>query len=268
MVSRLIDGYAALPGWAWIVAGTLLGAIAGSFLATLVLRWPAGERVTGRSRCDTCHTPIAAAALVPVLSFIVLRGRCSACGAPIDRRHPIVETLAAAIGGTALALAPGPAGLAGALFGWLLMALALLDLEHFWLPDRLTVTLAGLGIVCAVIGLSPPLAERLVGGAAGYAGLAMIGWSYRRVRGRIGLGQGDPKLLGAIGLWLGWRALPLVLLGASLVGLAYALARLLGGRRLAADDRLPLGTLLAAASWGCWCAGAAGLLASASAMTR
>lgn len=268
MWPRLIDGYAALPGWASIAAGTVLGAIAGSFLATLVLRWPAGERVTGRSRCDACHVPIGAAALVPLLSFVALRGRCAACGAAIDRRHPIVEMLAAAIGGTALALAPGPAGLAGALFGWLLLALAVLDLEHFWLPDRLTATLAVTGLAFAAIGLPPPLAERFAGGAVGYAGLALIGWSYRRVRGRVGLGQGDPKLLGAIGLWLGWRALPLVLLGASLAGLAYAVARLLGGRRLAAGARLPLGTLLAAAAWGCWCAGAAGLLGAAFAVAR
>ena len=191
---------------------------------------------------------------------MLLRGRCGACGTAIDPRHPIVEALAAAIGGIAFALAPGSAGLGGALFGWLLLALALLDLDHFWLPDRLTATLALTGLAFGLAGLPPVLADRLIGGALGFGVLALIGFGYRRLRGRVGLGQGDLKLLGAIGLWLGWRALPLVLLGASLVGLSYAIGRLLAGRPLAATNRLPLGTLLAVAAWGCWCAGAAGWL--------
>ena len=249
-----------IPAWVGALTGAVLGAIVGSFLATLVVRWPAGEAVTGRSRCDGCRRPIGAASLVPLLSFALLRGRCAVCGTAIDPRHPIVEALAAAIGGIAFVLAPGLPGFGGALFGWLLLALALLDFEHFWLPDRLTATLALTGLAFGLAGTPPVLIERLIGAVLGFGGLALIGFGYRRLRGRIGLGQGDPKLLGAIGLWLGWRALPLVLLAASLVGIAYALVCLLAGRRLAATDRLPLGTLLAVAAWLCWCAGAAGWL--------
>ncbi|MDB5688939.1 MAG: peptidase [Sphingomonas bacterium] len=238
----------------WVLLGGLAGAIVGSFLATLVLRWPAGTGLGGRSRCDGCGRAIGAAALVPLLSYLVLRGRCRACGDSIDRRHPAIELGAAAIGAVALAIAPGPAGAAGAVFGWLLLTLAILDLEHFWLPDRLTGTLAAAGLCAGLAGVAPPLATRIIGGLVGFAALAGIGFLYARLRGRVGLGQGDPKLLGAIGLWLGWPALPLVLLGASLIGLGAVAALRLTGRRIRATDRLPLGTLMAAASWLLWCA--------------
>ncbi|MDB5684055.1 MAG: hypothetical protein JWM75_1753 [Sphingomonas bacterium] len=260
LAATAMQAQAAIPGWGWAVAGGVLGAIVGSFLATLIVRWPAGEGVGGRSRCDGCGAAIPAAALVPLLSFVALRGRCRSCAAPIDWRHPMIEAAAAAIGAVALLLAPGAAGLAGALFGWILLALALLDLEHLWLPDRLTATLAGAGLATGIAGLAPALGERLWGGVAGYAALALIGAGYARLRGRVGLGQGDPKLLGAIGLWLGWRALPLLLLGAAAIGLAAVAASALSGRRVALSDRLPLGTLMAVAAWALWAATAAGVI--------
>jgi leader peptidase (prepilin peptidase)/N-methyltransferase len=238
--------------------GGIAGAIAGSFLATLVVRWPAGEALGGRSRCDGCGRALGPAALVPLLSYVVLRGRCPRCGSRIDRRHPLVELSAAAIGAVALAIAPGPVGVAGALFGWLLLTLAILDAEHFWLPDRLTAALALAGIGAGAAGIAPSLVARLIGGAAGFAALAGIGFLYARLRGRTGLGQGDPKLLGAIGLWVGWQALPLVLLGASLTGLGVVALLRLAGRRVGAADRLPLGTLMAVAAWLWWCATASG----------
>jgi leader peptidase (prepilin peptidase)/N-methyltransferase len=246
----------ALPYWGWIAIGVVLGAIAGSFLATLVVRWPRERTLSGRSACDGCGRALRAVHLVPLLSFVLLRGRCRNCGAPIDRHHPAIEAVAALIGGSALALAPGAEGLGGAVFGWLLLTLAMLDLEHFWLPDRLTATLAVLGLAGGLAGLAPPLADRIVGGLAGFAVLAAIGAAYSRLRGRIGLGQGDPKLLGAVGLWLGWQALPLVLLGASLAGLAAVAARAAAGKSVAATDRVPLGALMAIAAWLLWCVAA------------
>jgi leader peptidase (prepilin peptidase)/N-methyltransferase len=248
-----------LPIWAWALLGAGAGALAGSFLATLAIRWPAGRTLGGRSACDGCGRTVRAVELVPLLSFLVQRGRCRGCGASIDRRHPVVEALAAGIGGTAFAAAPGAAGVAGALFGWLLLTLAILDLEHFWLPDRLTATLAAAGVAGGVAGLPPSLPDRVVGGLAGFAVLAAIGLVYARLRGRIGLGHGDPKLLGAIGLWLGWQALPLVLLGASLAGIAAVGLGALAGKRVAATDRVPLGALMAIAAWLLWCVAAIGL---------
>ena len=254
----MIDGgYSIYPA----AAGALLGLIAGSFCATLVLRWPAGRSVAGgRSRCDSCGRTLTALELVPLLGFAASRGRCRTCGAPIDRVHPAIEILAALIGAAALAVAPGWDGVAGALFGWTLLTLAALDLRHRWLPDALTLPLLGAGLVAGAAGLAPALADRVIGAAAGFGVLWLIGRGYRMARGRDGLGGGDPKLLGAIGGWLGWAALPDVVLIAALAGLAGVAAARLAGRTVSATDALPFGTLLAAAGFGAWLAGVAGWL--------
>ena len=155
------------------------------------------------------------------------------------------------IGAASLALL-GPQGWIAALFGWLLLTLALFDLRFFILPDRLTATLAlaaGAGI--ALYG-APTIGDRLIGGAGGYATLQLIRLGYRAARGREGLGGGDPKLLGAIGLWTGWQPLPAIMLVAALMGLAIAGTMHLLGRRVTVTHRLPLGTLMAAAAWPIW----------------
>jgi leader peptidase (prepilin peptidase)/N-methyltransferase len=239
-----------------VAAGLALGAVAGSFLATLAIRWGRDESVmNGRSRCDACGHIVPAWRLVPVWSFLAAGGRCGACRAVIDRRHFVMEIACALIGGAALAVRPDIVGLAGALFGWLLATLALLDLDHFWLPDDLVVPLATLGLAAGMTGAEPPLGDRLIGGAAGLLSFTIIAWSYRRLRGRIGMGQGDAKLIAAIGAWLGWRPLPWVVLGAALLGIGWGALAMSRGRRFAPGDRLPLGTLLAIAAWPCWILG-------------
>jgi leader peptidase (prepilin peptidase)/N-methyltransferase len=240
---------------AWPAGLALLGLVLGSFIGALVLRSSQGRSVMhGRSACDACGRVLRARDLVPVLSFVALRGRCRDCGAAIDPLQLMCELTAAAIGLAAGIVAPGPAGLAGAVFGWLLLALGGLDLLALWLPDRLVALLAVAGLVAMASGTAPPLADRLIGGAAGFASLWLVGWTYRRLRGREGLGGGDPKLFGAIGLWLGWRLLPAVLLIACLVGLGVVGWRLANGRRVAGSDAMPLGTLLAVAAYPAWLA--------------
>jgi leader peptidase (prepilin peptidase)/N-methyltransferase len=146
---------------------------------------------------------------------------------------------------------PGAAGAAGAVFGWLLLTLAALDVAEFWLPDALTGMLALAGL--ASITIAPPAwPDRLIGAAAGFGSLWLIGFAYRRLRGREGLGGGDPKLLGAIGLWVGWAMLPFVVLLACLVGLGSVLAAMARGKRVTAADRLPLGALMAIAAYPVW----------------
>lgn len=234
-------------------AGAVLGAIAGSFLATAALRWPAGRSVAaGRSACDACGAVLAARDLVPLVSFAVQRGRCRACGARIDPRHPAMEALCALIGAVALGIAPGLDGLGGALFGWLLALLALTDLDHFWLPDRVTATLALTGLAWGALGAPPWPIDRVIGLTVGYLSLAAIGLGYRLVRGRDGLGGGDPKLLGAIGAWLGWALLPQLLVLAALAGLAAAFILWRRGIAVGAQTRLPFGTLMALAAWPLW----------------
>lgn len=239
-------------GW-WPAAGALLGLIVGSFLATVAIRWPQGRSVaTGRSRCDTCRRPLGVRELVPLLSFVVQQGRCRTCGARIDWRHPAIELAAAIVGVAAFVVVPGLFGLVGAVFGWALLLLAILDVEHHWLPDRLTFPLILAGLLASLTPLPPPAADRLIGAAAGFTMLWLIATGYRLVRGREGMGGGDPKLMAAIGAWIGWALLPTVLLLASLVGLGAVLTARLRGRTVLATTRLPLGALLAVAAYPAW----------------
>lgn len=243
----------ALPPPFWPILLGILGAVFGSFIATLAIRWPQGRSVAaGRSACDRCGRVLGATELVPLASFLLLRGRCRSCGSPIAVGHVATEALGMAIGVAAGAIAPGWDGVAGATCGWLLLALGAIDLAAFWLPDRLTATFAVVALAGGVAGIAPDLNARLIGGFGGFAALWLVALLYQRLRGRVGLGGGDPKLFGAIGLWLSWRALPSVLLIAALAGLAVVLAMAAVGRRPAATDRLPLGTFLAAAAILCW----------------
>nr|WP_245196530.1 A24 family peptidase [Sphingomonas jejuensis] len=228
----------------------MLGLIVGSFLATVAMRWPAGRSVSrGRSACDSCGRRLRAAELVPVLSYALQRGRCRTCGAAIDHRHPAIEIAAAVIGATALAVTPAPVGLIGAAFGWSLLLLAVLDVEHHWLPDRLTLPLAAAGLLASLTSMPPDLLDRLIGLLAGYASLWIIATGYRLLRGRVGMGGGDSKLMAALGAWLGWALLPVVLLLGSLMGLAAVAAARARGRPMTRSTRLPLGALLAVAAY-------------------
>ncbi|GEM70641.1 prepilin peptidase [Sphingomonas aquatilis] len=239
----------------WPLGLGVLGAILGSFIAALAIRWPEGRSVMrGRSACDACGATLTPHELVPVVSYVVQRGRCRRCGARIDPWHPGVELAGVAIGVLAGFAAPGWDGMAGAVFGWLLLALAALDVRAFWLPDRLTGLLAVTGLAAGLAGVAPVLDARLIGGIAGYGSLAAIAWGYRRWRGRDGMGGGDPKLMGAIGLWLGWRMLPAVLVIASLIGLGVALFARVRGAKVTADMPLPFGALLAIAAYAAWLA--------------
>lgn len=242
-----------LPPAFWPILLGILGAVFGSFIATLAIRWPEGRSVAqGRSMCDGCGMTIRARDLIPIVGFAVRWGRCAGCGERIAPSHVAIELLGLGIGVVAGLVAPGVGGIAGAVFGWLLLALGAVDLAAFWLPDRLTGTLAAAGLVSAVAGIPPAPDARLWGGAAGFGSLWLVAFAYRRLRGRTGLGGGDPKLFGAIGLWLGWAALPGVLLAACVAGLAVVLAARIAGRAMRADTRLPLGTLLAGAAFAVW----------------
>ncbi|MFZ5747399.1 MAG: prepilin peptidase [Pseudomonadota bacterium] len=241
----------------WALLLGVLGLVFGSFIATVVLRWPLEKSaLEGRSYCDACGRRLRAHELVPVFSYLVQRGRCRSCGATIDTTHLLIELAAMLVGVCAGVAAPGVEGAAGAGFGWLLLALAALDLTLFWLPNSLTGALAATGFAAGMIGIAPPLADRVAGGAAGFLALWLVAALYRRARGRMGLGGGDPKLFGAIGLWLGWRALPPVLLIACVMGLCLVLAMRIAGREVRATDRLPFGVMLAAAAWMAWLASA------------
>ncbi len=225
--------------------GSGLGAIIGSFLGNIVMRWPRGQSVVaGRSRCDACDRTLGPVELIPLVGALIVRGRCRRCGVAIDPAHGVMEVGSALIGGLALWLLPLPAAVLIAIAGWMLLTLAILDARHLWLPDQLTLPLAVLGLTLGDWILPAPFADRVIGAALGAGLLFAITLGYRRLRGRDGLGLGDAKLLGAIGTWLGWQALPLVLLVASVAGLLWALLQQMRGKAIDGATRLPFGTFL------------------------
>jgi leader peptidase (prepilin peptidase)/N-methyltransferase len=239
--------------WVWPVLLGVLGLVFGSFIATIVIRWPAERSILkGRSACDSCGHELAWYELVPVVSYAVQMGNCRACAAPIKPGHVEIEMLAMIVGVAAGAIAPGWDGAAGAVFGWLLLALAAFDLRVFWLPNELTGAMAATGVLTGIASLQPELVERLIGGVAGFFALLLAASAYRVIRGKDGLGGGDPKMLGAIGLWLGWRMLPWVVLAACVVGLSAVLVGRLSGKKLGMQDRVPFGVLLAIAAFAIW----------------
>ncbi len=230
-----------------MLACCLLGGVIGSFLALVADRWPRGEDIVlAPSRCRACGQRLGPANLVPVVSYCLQRGRCVWCRARLPGDLLLAELGGAGIAVLALTGATDASGMVAlAMFGWALLLLALLDARHLWLPDAITLPLAIAGLAAAAILPEPTLESRLIGALLGYGALEGLRRGYRKLRGREGLGGGDPKLLGAIGAWLGAAALPGVVLIAALIGLAWAGAERMRGRPAGGLVPIPLGTALA-----------------------
>lgn len=237
------------------VFAALFGAAMGSFIGTLLVRLPQDRSIlTGRSACDSCDATIKASDLVPLLSWALLRGRCRTCNAPIGWWQPGCEAAGAMIGVASVLLAPEGLAVPAMIFGWQLLLLGMIDARHLWLPRGLVALLAVSGAGFAAwhsweIASLTPLWTALTGGALGFVMLWSVARGYRMLRGRDGMGGGDPPLLGAIGLWIGPMGAIGAVIGASLTGIVAALVMLLARRPFAGDTALPLGTLLAAAAW-------------------
>jgi leader peptidase (prepilin peptidase)/N-methyltransferase len=236
-----------------ILLGALFGLVIGSFAATVVVRMPRDRSaLAGRSACDGCGRTLKAWELLPLASYVAARGKCRTCGAAIDPIHPQIEIAAALIGALSAALLQPLPALIAALFGWTLLVLAALDLRHFWLPDRIVLPLGLTGLAVNAADIGPGIVSAAIGAAAGFGVLWAVGAAYHALRKRRGLGGGDPKLLGAIGAWVGWAPLPLVLMGAALLGIVVVLLDRLRGGEVAATTRVAFGALLAAAAWPAW----------------
>jgi len=172
------------------------------------------------SHCPHCKAPIKAWQNIPIVSYLLLKGRCASCQTGISLRYPAVELTTALLGVSCLALfGLGAYGLAAAALCWTLLILTAIDIDHQLLPDQLTLPLLWAGLLLSATGISPvPLYDAVIGAAAGYLSLWSVYWLFKLVTGKEGMGYGDFKLLAALGAWLGWQQLPVIIIFSSLVG--------------------------------------------------
>jgi len=182
---------------------------------------PAYNIVVPRSACPSCGHSISALENVPVLSWLVLKGKCSSCGTAISSRYPAVELLGAALAVAAVwRFGPTWQAAAACVFLWTLVALTFIDFDSQLLPDGLTLPLLWAGLLANMFDLFVPLRTAVIGAVAGYLSLWVVYWLFKLIRGKEGMGYGDFKLLAALGAWLGWQMLPLIVLLSSVVGAA------------------------------------------------
>jgi leader peptidase (prepilin peptidase)/N-methyltransferase len=252
----------------FVLLAGLLGLLVGSFLNVVIHRlpkmmertWqaqcaelsgkPAGELppynlVVPRSACPHCGHKITALENIPILSYLLLRGKCRGCGAPITARYPAVEALS----GTLCALAAwhfgfGATALGALLLIWGLIALTFIDFDTQLLPDSITLPLLWLGLLFNLTGTFTDLKSAVIGAAAGYLVLWSIYWLFKLATGKEGMGYGDFKLLGALGAWLGWQMLPLIILLSSVVGAVVGIALIIAARH-GRNVPIPFGPYLA-----------------------
>ena len=253
-----------------VLAALIVGLCVGSFLNVVIHRlpimldrgWraqcaelrgeeipeePAYNLIVPRSACPACGHPITALENIPVFSWLALGGKCKACKSPISIRYPIVEILGAVLAVAAIVVFGATAkGAAACLLLWTLLALTMIDADTQLLPDDLTLPLVWAGLVVNLWGLFTPLASAVIGAVAGYLTLWTIYWLFRLIRGKEGMGYGDFKLLAALGAWLGWKMLPLIVLLSSVVGALIGVA-LIGFRGREHDLPIPFGPFLAIA---------------------
>ena len=280
----MIELLAASPA-AFIAACLVLGLAVGSFLNVVIYRLPVmldrewraqcaelasndphattaaagpGERfnlIVPRSACPACKAPITALQNIPLLSWVLLRGRCARCGAPISVRYPLVELLTGILSAwVAERFGFGFTALAALVLTWFLIALTFIDLDTQLLPDSLTLPLLWLGLTLSLWGaqggapVPVDVRSSLIGALAGYLSLWSVYHLFRLVTGKEGMGYGDFKLLGALGAWLGWQMLLPVILIAAVAGAVVGIAMLATGK-LSRATPIAFGPFLAAAGW-------------------
>jgi leader peptidase (prepilin peptidase)/N-methyltransferase len=231
----------------------ILAPFIGSFLGVVVTRAEEPRALLfGRSACETCGTRLGAADLIPVASWVLLRGRCRACGDHIGLFHPLIEVAALVVALWPAFLFSGPLLWVSCFFGWTLLALAATDLKFYLLPDFLTLPLIPAGLLAAWSFEPSSLPAHLIGVAAGFFMVVSLRFAYRAMRGREGMGVGDAKLLAAAGAWLGWAALPSVIVLGSLTGLVFALWGKTRGDTLSLTNPVPFGAFLCLGTWVVW----------------
>lgn len=253
---------------AFAVTCTLVGLMVGSFLNVVIHRLPkmleqgwqrqcaelSGKPLPAaqtynllvpRSNCPHCGHSIGALENIPVVSYLLLRGRCKSCHAPISLRYPAVEVLCGlATGYVAWHFGFGLPAIAGIAFVWALIALTFIDVDTQLLPDNITLPLLWLGLLLNLNHAFVALPDAVIGALAGYLTLWSVYWLFKLLTGKEGMGYGDFKLLAAIGAWLGWQMLPLVILLSSVVGAVVGIVMMIAAKR-GRDIPIPFGPYLA-----------------------
>ncbi len=197
------------------------------------------------SACPHCGHKIGALENIPILSYLALRGKCRGCGAPISVRYPIVEALTAMLSAyAAWSIGFSAAGLGALLLIWALIALTFIDLDTQLLPDGITMPLLWLGLLFNLAGTYTDLRSAVIGAVSGYLVLWSVYWLFKLATGKEGMGYGDFKLLGALGAWLGWQMLPLIILLSSAVGAVAGIALIVVTRK-GRNIPIPFGPYLA-----------------------
>ena len=225
----------------------------GSFIGLVAHRLPRAEPIVfGRSVCTSCHTPLSARDLVPLVSWLAARGRCRHCDVTLSARYPLTELAALGVAVWAASVLSGWSIVIGCLLGWALLTLSLIDLREKMLPDAITLPLIAIGLAATLV-LEPlnPLTH-VIGAAGGLTLFLVVGGTFRRLRGYDGLGGGDAKLFAAAGAWVGWPGLPSVLLIASVGALAVVLGIMVVGRRNFAREEIAFGPYLCFGFWIVW----------------
>lgn len=246
---------------------SLIGLMVGSFLNVVIYRLPEmmkrnwhhqcaelrGEVIAPqapfnlilpRSTCIHCGHTITALENIPVISYVVLRGRCSQCHSPISLRYPLIEAISALMSGfVAWHFGFGWMAMTALIFVWALIALAAIDLNTQLLPDDITLPLLWLGLLINMGQGFSDIHSAIIGAVSGYLSLWSIYWIFKLITGKEGMGYGDFKLLAAIGAWLGWQMLPLVLLSSSLVGACVGIG-LITAAKLKNNMPIPFGPYL------------------------
>jgi len=255
----------------WLTTTTVFSLLVGSFLNVVIVRLPKAMLKEWKQECGTllslstehppianpamasiawpashccaCHTPLKTWHNIPVISYLLLRGKCAFCQCSISRRYPLVELLTTILGLLiASALGPSIPTVLALVLMYVLVALTFIDLEHKLLPDQLTLPLLWLGLVINSFALFAQLQDALWGAIAGYLSFWLIYWGFRLVTGKHGMGYGDFKLLAALGAWLGWQALPIIVLVSAVAGICVSLT--LHMRATPTDPEIPFGPFL------------------------
>ncbi|MEE8057124.1 MAG: A24 family peptidase [Pseudomonadales bacterium] len=201
------------------------------------------------SRCPHCNAAIKPWQNLPVISYLLLKGRCANCAISISKRYPLIEAATGLLSGiVAWQLGATPQTLAALVFTWCLISLTMIDADHTLLPDQITLPLLWGGLLLNSVGLFVPLSDAVWGAMGGYLSLWSVYWGFKLLTGKEGMGYGDFKLLAALGAWMGWQSLLVIILLSSLVGAIVGTIILITSKQ-GRDTAIPFGPYLAAAGW-------------------